>query len=177
MYSSQRRLYCTRRAVLLRDWDHTSTVTRITAVGRRKVYDRITASFRPARLDRGEAAVSIQTVSTSINIEWDDGAVMIFSFSDQGTTYYCGFVHQIGALQVQTGTQTQSKINPDVQYLQQQAFQVTLDPQTWVETAKFAHRDQKNNKLLIVYDDTTNFNYTTVTTKSFQLQAVYSVTG
>ena len=121
--------------------------------------------------------MSTQTVTTSVNIEWDDGAVMVFSFSDGGTTFFCGFVHQIPALQIQTGTQTQSKINPDVQTLQQQAFQVTLDPQTWVETVKFAHRDQKTNKLTIVYDDSTNFGYTTLTQKVFQLQAVFSICG
>jgi hypothetical protein len=122
------------------------------------------------------AAVSIQPVTTTINIEWDDGAVVIFSFSDGGTKYFAGFVHQIPALQVTTGVQTQSKVNPDVQYLHQFSGQVTLDPQAWVETVKAAHRDQQK-QLTIVYDDTTNFNYTTMTQRVFQLQPVYSISG
>lgn len=112
------------------------------------------------------------TQPVPVKIEWDDGAVMVFSFGGNGGTTYCGFLHVIPAAQVQWGTQT--AISQSVQTLQQTAIQATGDPQTWVETVKNAAR---GGKATIVYDDSINVNYTTQTTQSFQLQLLYSICG
>lgn len=118
--------------------------------------------------------MSQQTASqVSVTIEWDDSVVIVFSFQgSSGSTVYCGFPHVIPAWQNQTGTQTQ--ISSRVQSITQQAVQISGDPGTWVETVKNGAR---NNKITIVYDDSTNVNYTTDIGTSYQLQQLFSITG
>ena len=42
--------------------------------------------------------MSAQTVQTSVDIEWDDGVVLVFSFAAAGGKMFCGFAHQVLAL-------------------------------------------------------------------------------
>jgi hypothetical protein len=72
-----------------------------------------------------------------------------------------------------TGSQTQT--TPTVQQISQMGVQLTLDPQTWVETAKNGARSSGGAK--VIYDDSTSINYTTATGTIFQLQILYSLTG
>lgn len=116
--------------------------------------------------------MSAQTVQTSVNIEWDDAVVLVFSFDGPRGKTFCGFVHQILAVQSVSGSQTQ--VSAILQVLQQQAVQVSLDPQTWVETVKNAAR---GGKATIVFDDTINVNYTTQTGQIFQLFQLFSIHG
>ena len=116
--------------------------------------------------------MSVQTVQTSVEIEWDDGVVIIFSFAGTDGKIYCGFPHVVPAWQNQTGTQTQ--VSATVQKIQQSAMQISGDPATWVETVK---QGARNGKITIVYDDSTNTNYTTATATPYQLQVLYSLAG
>lgn len=116
--------------------------------------------------------MSAQTVQTSVDIEWDDGVVLVFSFAAASGKMFCGFAHQVLALQVTSGSQTQ--VSAVLSTVQQQAVQVSVDPQTWVETVKTAAR---GGKATIVFDDTINTNYTTQTAQIFQLQLLYSICG
>lgn len=121
---------------------------------------------------RGET-VSVKSYTGGVLINWDDSVVMVFSFQDGGTTYYCGFTHVGVALQNTVGSQTQ--INSIVQTISQNALQISADPQTWVETIKTGARG--TSAISIVYDDSTNIPYTTNTAQNFQLQILYSVAG
>jgi hypothetical protein len=115
--------------------------------------------------------MSTQTIQAPVTIEWDDSAVIVFSFLDSNNNQqFCGFVH-LGFAQ-QTGSQTQ--VNKVLQTAQ--SIQVSADPQSWVETCKNSHRNQ-NNKVQITYDDSTSQNYTTVTAQTFQLQLLFSLAG
>jgi len=117
--------------------------------------------------------MSVQTVQASVTIEWDDGAVIIFSFTGAaGSKVYCGFPHLVPAWQNQTGTQTQ--VTATVASIQQSAMQVSADPATWVETVK---QGARNGKITIVYDDSTNTNYTNANATPFQLQQLFSLAG
>ena len=117
--------------------------------------------------------MSVQTLQTRVTIEWDDGAVIIFSFQGQsGGTMYCGFPHIVPAWQSQTGTQTQ--VSATVESIQQSAMQISADPATWVETVKYGAR---TDKITIVYDDSTNTNYTTQNATPYQLQQLFSLAG
>jgi hypothetical protein len=117
--------------------------------------------------------MTVQSVAASLTIEWDDSAVLVFSFVDQsGNKWYCGFPHVIPAVQQQVGSQTQ--VNTILQVLQQTALQVTADPQTWVETVKNGAR---GNKVTVVFEDSTTVVYTTQTNQSFTLQQLFSVAG
>ena len=117
--------------------------------------------------------MSAQTASqVSVTIEWDDSVVIVFSFQGTSGTVYCGLPHVIDAWQSQSGTQTQ--VSKTVQTVQQSGIQVSADPGTWVETVKYGAR---GNKITIVYDDTTNFNYTTQLANPYQLQQLYSIHG
>ncbi|HVR47269.1 MAG TPA: hypothetical protein VMT95_11640 [Candidatus Binatia bacterium] len=110
----------------------------------------------------------------SVTIEWDDSVMIIFSFTPSGgSKQYCGFPHVIPAWQSQSGTQTE--VSAKVQTISQAAFQISGDPATWVETVKYGSRDGKT--ITIVYDDTTNVNYTSSTATPYQLQLLYSITG
>ncbi len=117
--------------------------------------------------------MSAQTATGQLTIEWDDGIVIVFSFAGPSGTLYCGFVHAIQAVQLVTGSQTQT--TPTVQQINQMGTQITLDPQTWVETVKNGARNSAGAK--VVYDDTINTNYTTATSQNFQLQILYSISG
>ncbi len=116
--------------------------------------------------------MSTQTFNGSLSIEWDDSVVIVFSFTFNGTQFFCGFNHQVLAVVVQAGSQTQ--VTPILQTVQQQGIQISLDPQTWVETAKTAAR---GGKATVVFDDATSVIYTTVTNQSFTLQSLFSLTG
>ena len=117
--------------------------------------------------------MSVKSYTGGVLINWDDSVVMVFSFQDGGTTYYCGFTHVGVALQNTVGSQTQ--INSIVQTISQNALQISADPQTWVETIKTGARG--TSAISIVYDDSTNIPYTTNTAQNFQLQILYSVAG
>jgi hypothetical protein len=54
------------------------------------------------------------------------------------------------------------------------SVQAAADPQTWIETVKAGKRGAA---ITVVFDNQTNFAYTTFTNKSFQLQVLYSLTG
>ena len=86
---------------------------------------------------------------------------------------FCGFLHQIFAMQLVQGTQTQ--VTNALATVQQQGIQVSLDPQTWVETVKNGSRG--SGTATVVYDDSTSVPYTTQTNQSFQLQILFSITG
>jgi hypothetical protein len=119
--------------------------------------------------------VSVQTVQTSVEIEWDDSVVIIFSFAGADGKIYCGFPHIVPAWQNQTGTQTQ--ISATVQRIQQTSMQISGDPATWVETVK---QGARNGKITIVYDDSSSTSYTTYTSAAatpYQLQNLYSLAG
>ncbi len=116
--------------------------------------------------------MSVQTTQTSVAIEWDDGAMLIFSFDGENGKVYCGFPHIVPAWQNQTGTQTQ--VTATLQNIKQTAVQVSGDPGTWVETVK---QGARNGKITVVYDDSTNTNYTTQTATPYQLQLLYSLAG
>jgi hypothetical protein len=119
--------------------------------------------------------MSAQTVSVTPAIAWDDSVVFVFSFAGTGGgTVYAGFVHQQIQLSSVTGSQTQ--VTAILQIIQQQGIQVSTDPQTWIESIKNAVRNT-SNQISVTYDDTLNVSYTTQTNQTFQLQALYSVTG
>jgi len=119
--------------------------------------------------------MSVQTASNvPLKIEWDDSVVIVFSFdSPSGGRAFCGFLHQILAVQLVQGTQTQ--INAALAAVQQTGIQLSLDPQTWVETVKNGSRG--SGTATVVFDDSTSVPYTTQTNQSFQLQILFSVTG
>lgn len=117
--------------------------------------------------------MSVQTATGQLEIEWDDDFVMVFSFTGAAGKLYCGFVHAIQSSQLVTGSQTQT--TPTVQQISQMGVQLTLDPQTWVETAKNGARSTAGAK--VIYDDSTSINYTTSTGTIFQLQILYSLSG
>jgi hypothetical protein len=118
--------------------------------------------------------MSVQTATGQLEIEWDDDFVMVFSFAGpSGGKLYCGFVHAIQSSQLVTGSQTQT--TPTVAQISQMGVQLTLDPQTWVETAKNGARATTGAK--VVYDDSTSINYTTSTGTIFALQVLYSLSG
>lgn len=116
--------------------------------------------------------MTIQTVQSDITIDWDDSVVMVFSFDTPGGRMACGFVHQVLSVQSQSGNQTQ--VSAILQLVQQVGIQVSLDPQTWVETVKNAAR---SDPATIVFDDTESVIYTTQTNQSFTLQSLFSVHG
>jgi len=75
--------------------------------------------------------MSIQSISVTPKIEWDDGVVFIFSWNNR--QFLSGFAHLQVALALAVGTQTQ--INAILQQLSQTQVQTSTDPQSWLETA------------------------------------------
>jgi hypothetical protein len=116
--------------------------------------------------------MAIQTVTVPLKLEWDDSVVLVFSFDGPAGQVFCGFVHQVLAVQFVSGSQAQ--VTPALQIVQQQGIQVSLDPQTWVETAKTGAR---GGNATVVFDDALSTVYTTQTNQSFQLQALFSLTA
>lgn len=118
--------------------------------------------------------MSLQTVQgVSVKIEWDDGAVIVFSFQGPSGKVYCGFPHLVPAWQNQTGTQTQ--VSATVQTVQASNIQISADPATWVETVKYGARG--SNTIDIAYDDSSSFKYTTQTGNPYDLQQLFSIAG
>jgi hypothetical protein len=115
-----------------------------------------------------------KSVTTSVQIVWDDSVVIIFQFSDGDSTPYCGFVHVGFQAQTQWGSSTQ--INAILQLTQQQGIQLSNDPGTWVETVKYGARGN-NQTIVITYDDSTSTPYTTQTGQPYDLQVLYSIAG
>jgi hypothetical protein len=117
--------------------------------------------------------MSVQTApSVKLSIDWDDGAVIVFSFTaTDGSTVSSGFPHVVPAWQSQTGEQTQ--VSKTVQTIQQNALQISADPATWVETVK---QGARNGNVTVVYDDSF-VHYTTQIGSSFDLHVLYSITG
>jgi hypothetical protein len=118
--------------------------------------------------------MTIQTVTSPLAIAWDDSVVFVFSFNGVAGPLFGGFVHQILALQFTTGSQTQ--VSTALQIVQQQGVQVSLDPQTWIETIKTAARTP-GATATVVYDDALSAVYTTGSNQSFTLQQLFSVSG
>jgi hypothetical protein len=128
-----------------------------------------------------------ETAGTPFTIEWDDGAMFIFSFTDaNGSKQFCGFPHQALGLANLQGTQTQ--INAITQQIVQSQVQVTTDPATWIETVKTGARGGGGGKQMVTYDDTISTQYTATLLApgtppsvmpgpNFTLQVLYSITG
>lgn len=116
--------------------------------------------------------MSTQTVSDTPVIEWDDGVVFVFSWSSK--KYYGGLIHLQVAQANATGTQTQ--VTNILQTLSQTQFQVSSDPQSWMDTIKSASRSS-GNKVVITFDDSTSVHYTTQVGTSYDLQVLYSLAG
>ena len=118
--------------------------------------------------------MSVATYTGNVSIDWDDSVVIVFSFTNNGTKFFAGFVHQVISVQSTTGTQTQ--VNSILQNIQQNSIQVALDPATWVETIKTGARGT-SNPITVVYEDSTSMPYTTLTNQPFQLQLLHSIAG
>ena len=119
-------------------------------------------------------SMTTQTISAQPTIEWDDGVVFVFSFTDQnGNKQFSGFVHMQIQLAAAQGSNTQ--VSQLVTAVNQQQIQFSSDPGCWVETLKTAFRNKSN--IGIVYDDQVDTPYTTLTNQSFQLQQLFSLTG
>jgi len=116
--------------------------------------------------------MTVQTVTAPLRIEWDDSVVIVFSFDGPISRVFCGFVHQILALQFVSGNQTQ--VSAAIQVIQQQGIQVSLDPQTWVETVKTGAR---GGQVTVSFDDANSVVYTTQTNQSFTIQTLFSISG
>src|SRR5215472_15428974 len=141
-----------------------------------EITSRRSACARPMRCAQRRNVMSVQTAPGVIpNIEWDDGAVIVFSFKgSDGSTVMSGFPHVVPAWQSQTGEQTQ--VSKTVQTIQQVALQVSADPATWVETLKQAARNDKGPGVTVVYDDSF-VHYTTQIGSSSDLHVLYSLAG
>jgi hypothetical protein len=116
--------------------------------------------------------MSTKSVTTSVSIVWDDSVMLVFQFTDGGTTYQAGFLHVGFQAQAQWGTATQ--ITQILQQTSQQGVQLSNDPATWVETVKYGAR---GNSITITYDDSTSVNYTTQTAQPYSLQQLFSIAG
>jgi hypothetical protein len=123
-----------------------------------------------------------QTVKNPSNLQivWDDGAVLVFSFAgaaaDGGATINCGIVHLAPHLQV-----PELSLRPinAIQNTIQHSGQLYADPQTWIETIKGAARGRFPN-IQIDYDDQFAIQYTSYVFSnppSFTLQFLYSLAG
>jgi hypothetical protein len=108
-----------------------------------------------------------------LSIDWDDSVVMVFSFDGPSGRVSCGFLHQILAVQLVQGSQTQ--VSAALAVVQQQGVQLSLDPQTWVETVKTGARS--GGAATVVFDDANSIIYTTQTNQTFQLQQLFSIAG
>jgi hypothetical protein len=118
--------------------------------------------------------MAIQTLLTPVNIEWDDSAVIVFSYvKPDGQKVFSGFNHQIPSAPSGAGLQIQ--VTNILIHVQQESVQVTADPQTWVETLKNAHRSR--NPVGIVFDDSAFVVYTTLTNQDFELLTLFSLSG
>jgi hypothetical protein len=124
--------------------------------------------------------MSQQTASgVSLTIEWDDGVVIVFSFTDPTSNkkFVCGFPHIVPAWQSQTGTQTQ--VSTKVQNITTSTLQISGDPATWVETVKYGSRAAGGSTptVTVVYDDSTSVHYTTEIATSFDLYQLFAIYG
>jgi hypothetical protein len=122
--------------------------------------------------------MSATTLTTSVQIVWDDSVVLVFQFTDaNGTTQTCGFVHFGFQAQTQSGSVTQ--ISAIQQVTQQVGLQISNDPGTWVETVKYGARGTSSQaqQITITYDDSTSISYTSQTAQPYQLQLLYSISG
>jgi hypothetical protein len=118
--------------------------------------------------------VTTLTTSAQPTIEWDDGAVFVFSFTDQnGNQQFSGFVHMQIQLASAQGSNTQ--VSQLLTNVNQQMIQFSSDPGCWVDTLKNAARNTKS--INIVYDDTVDIPYTTLTNQSFHLRQLFSLAG
>lgn len=122
--------------------------------------------------------MSAVTVTTSVQIVWDDSVVLVFKFSDSsGADQYCGILHFGIQAQSQSGSNTQ--VSQILQVTAQQGIQISNDPGTWIEVIKYGSRSSggQTPQITIVYDDTINVPYTTQTAQPYTLQQLYSITG
>jgi hypothetical protein len=122
--------------------------------------------------------MSVQTVSVTPTIEWDDSVVFVFSFNvptgDGGSTqFFAGFVHT--QLQVATAVGSSVQVTAIVSQTNQQQIQFATDPQSWLDTVKNAFRNAK--PISITFEDVVNTPYTTQTAQNFKLQQLFSLAG
>jgi hypothetical protein len=128
--------------------------------------------------------MALKTAHSPFTVEWDDGAMFIFSFDDAGTKLFCGFPHQVVSVASLSGTQTQ--VSAILQQINQAQVQVTADPATWIETVKTGARGSSTTQT-VSYDDSITSNYTTTLLsgsppaptlgQNFTLQLLYSIAG
>lgn len=128
--------------------------------------------------------MALQTANSPFTVEWDDGAMFIFSFVAAGTKLFCGFPHQVLSVASLSGTQTQ--VTAILQQINQQQVQLTADPATWIETVKTGARGSTTQT--VSYDDNLTVSYTTTLLsggsppatqpgQNFTLQVLYSIAG
>jgi hypothetical protein len=122
--------------------------------------------------------MSVQTVSVTPNIEWDDSVVFVFSFNvptgDAGSTqFFAGFVHI--QLQVASAVGTSVQVKAIEQQTSQQQIQFASDPQSWLDTVKNATRNSK--PISITFENEAFSTYTTQTAQTFKLQQLFSLAG
>jgi hypothetical protein len=91
--------------------------------------------------------MTIQTISTIPLLIFDDGAVLLFQFTDTNNNLIVtGFLHRpLSAAETETG-------NPPI------TFSETSDLGSWLETVKNAVRNQRLVRL--IYDDANANSYT-----------------
>ena len=147
----------------------------MTSMARRSCDGNVSISTRQDALTTDvNLIMTTQNISAQPAIEWDDGVVFVFSFTDQnGNKQFSGFVHIQVQLAQAVGSNTQ--VSQLVTNVQQQQIQFGSDPECWIDTLKNAVRNVK--PINIVYDDQINIPYTTLTNQSFQLQQLFSLTG
>jgi hypothetical protein len=122
----------------------------------------------------GSLIVTTQTISAQPTIEWDDGVVFVFSFTDQnGNKQFSGCVHIQIQLASAQGSNTQ--VSQLVTAVNQQQIQFSSDPGCWIDTLKNAARNK--TPINIVYDDAVDKPYTTLTNQNFPLQQLFSLAG
>ena len=122
--------------------------------------------------------MSVQTVSATAHIEWDDSVVFVFSFSaptgDGGTQqFFCGFVH--AQVQVAAAIGSSMQVSQIVQQTNQQETQFASDPESWIDTVKNSERNAK--AISITFENAIFTVYTTQTDQSFGLQQLFSLAG
>jgi hypothetical protein len=122
--------------------------------------------------------MSVQNVSATPHIEWDDSVVFVFSFNaptgDGGTQqFFCGFVH--AQIQVGAAIGSSQQVSQLVLVANQQQIQFASDPQSWIDTVKNAERSAK--AISITFDNAISTAYETQTNQELRAPAVVQPRG